>query len=55
VQIETVHGYGPRCHADDLGIEKRNSLNGPRSESLTPLSHHHTADAIAADLDHNAV
>ena len=52
---ETVHGYGPRCHACELGIEMRYAVSGPRSKSQGYWSHQETSAGIAADLDHDAL
>ena len=55
VGTETVHGYGPRCHICDLGIEMRYSIRGPRSKGQGHWSHQDTVAGIAADLDHDAL
>jgi hypothetical protein len=55
VGTDTVHGYGPRCHACDLGIEMRYSVSGPRSKSPGYWSHLDTVAGNAADLDHGAL
>lgn len=53
--FETVHGYGPRCHTCELGIEMRYGVSGPRSKSQGYWAHQATAEGIAADLDHDAL
>jgi hypothetical protein len=55
VATETMHGYGPRCHICDPGIEMRYSVSGPRSKSQGYWSQQDTVAGIAADLDHGAV
>jgi hypothetical protein len=55
VESKTVHGYGPRCHTCDLGIEMRYSLTAPKSKSQGYWSHQDTTAGIAADLDHDAL
>jgi hypothetical protein len=55
VGTERVHGYGPRCHTCDLGIEMRYSGSGPRSKSQGYWSHQDTIAGIAADLKHDAL
>jgi hypothetical protein len=55
VASETVHGYGPRCHTCQLGIEMRYSASAPRSKSQGHWAHQDTAAGIATDLDHDAL
>jgi len=50
-----MHGYGPRCHTCELGIELRYSVSGPRSTGQGYWSHLDTVAGIAADMDHDAL
>jgi hypothetical protein len=51
----TSHGYGPRCHTCEQGIEIRYSMSGPTSKNQGHRFHQDTEAGIAADLDHEAV
>jgi hypothetical protein len=55
VAIQTMQGYGPRCHICELGIEIRYSVSEPKSKSQGHWSHQDTVAGVAADLDHEAL